>query len=129
MYPFQEFLFWLSILFILYFTFITTTLFLNRHKDNKNLNIINNELIKLGLEKKPSPSSTSFDSEVENIRNINKQINEINETIPNINKNRLKPYQKNESECYKIKEEKIKQKCLNNPEMASYQKLMETIKK
>ena len=144
MYPLQEFLFWISILFILYYSFIFSVIFIKRRKEGntdigkdilKIDNEINKELIKLGLEKAPAPSHITYDEEVDKIKKINDEINKINSELTDINKNRLKPYEKKESACYKIQEERAKAKCsadtkeVKESEMSIFQKLMSGVKK
>ena len=145
MYSFQEFLFWISILFVVYYLFISSIVYIKRHKDGKTwlgkkiLNI-DNELNKIPYftpspSPSPSPSSSlslsselKYDKEVDKIKKINDEINKINSSLPEINKNRLKPYKKEESECYKIKEERTKAKCSSEDSSDMYDKLMNTIK-
>ena len=144
MYPFQEFLFWISIVFIVYYFFIFSVIFIKRSKDQKTLigkdilkidSEINKELQKLGLEKAPAPSQPTYDEEVDKIKKINDEINKINAELPDINKNRLKPYEKKDGACYKIQEERTKAKCsadikeVKDNEMSIYQKLMAGVKK
>lgn len=145
MYVFQEFLFYISILFILYYSFIFSVIFIKRRKDGKTVigkdildidNEINKELQRLGLEKAPSPAPITYDEEVNKIKKLNDEINKINSELPDINKNRLKPYKKNEEEaCYKMQEKRTKAKCsadtkkVKEDEMSVYQKLMDGVKK
>lgn len=142
MYASQEFLLWLSILFIIYYIFITSVIYVKRNKDDKSGlgkdiididNDINKELVKLGLENpSPSPSPLSeYNEEVKKVKEINDKVNKINKKIPEININRLKPYEK-DGACYKAHEKKVKAKCEQfvnyNNEMNVFQNLMKGIK-